>query len=44
MLETVIDGKSSKEMLTAMPTSLVLRLYRVDRTEDHIKLAEKVVL
>ena len=43
LLETVIDGKSSKVMLSAIPNSLVVRFYRVDRTEDQVMLVEKVL-
>ena len=44
MLEMVIDGKAERTMLSEVPTSIVLRLYRVDRTEEQTVVAEKVVL
>ena len=43
MLDVVIDGVSHKEMLSAIPTTLVVRFYKVDHTEDLTLLAEKVL-
>jgi len=43
MLDVVIDGKSNKQMLSAIPATVVVRFYRIDRTEDLTLLAEKVL-
>ncbi len=41
MLELIIDGKSKKEMLDAIPTTMTVRLWQVDRTQTTTMLAEK---
>ena len=43
MLEVEIDGKPNRTMLSAIPASVIVRFYRVDRTEDLVVLAEKVL-
>ncbi len=43
MLEVEIDGVKAKTMLSAVPSSVIVRFYRVDRTEDLVILAEQVL-
>ena len=43
MLDVVIDGKSDKRMLSAIPDSLVVRFYEVEHSETVTLLAEKVL-
>ena len=43
MLEVETDGKVDRRMLEAIPDSVIVRFYRVDRTEDLVVLAEKVL-
>lgn len=44
MLEIVIDGKSNKQMMSAIPTTLLVRLYKVDHVEDEVTLLTEKVL
>lgn len=44
VLEMTVDGKTTRTMLDAMPSSLVLKLFRVDKTETTTKIAEQVIL
>jgi hypothetical protein len=43
MLDVVIDGKSNRQMLSAIPTTLVVRFYSVEHAETVTLLAEKVL-